>query len=103
MHSYNSAYADKVISFLVDSGVSVVTNPPDNSVLQGSYNGYPRRRRHTRIDELREAGVTVGIGHDSVLDPGTTTVSRTRWTPRSFSSTTHTWRVAATFRRCGRC
>jgi cytosine deaminase len=68
MHSYNSAYADKVTSLLVDSGVSVVTNPPDNSVLQGSYNGYPRRRRHTRIDELREAGVTVGIGHDSVLD-----------------------------------
>ncbi|MFO7926810.1 amidohydrolase family protein, partial [Natronomonas sp.] len=49
--------------------VSVVTNPPDNSVLQGSYDDYPRRRGHTRIDELREAGVTVGIGHDSVLDP----------------------------------
>jgi cytosine deaminase len=69
MHSYNNAYADKLISLLADSGVSVVTNPPDNSVLQGSYDDYPRRRGHTRIDELREAGVTVGIGHDSVLDP----------------------------------
>jgi cytosine deaminase len=69
MHSYNNAYADKVISLLADSGVSVVTNPPDNSVLQGSYDDYPRRRGHTRIDGLREAGVTVGIGHDSVLDP----------------------------------
>lgn len=69
MHSYNNAYADKLISLLADSGVSVVTNPPDNSVLQGSYDDYPRRRGHTRIDELRAAGVTVGIGHDSVMDP----------------------------------
>jgi len=69
MHSYTNAYADKLIALLADSGVSVLTNPPDNSVLQGSYDDYPRRRGHTRIDELREAGVTVGIGHDSVLDP----------------------------------
>ncbi|WP_251344176.1 cytosine deaminase [Haloplanus halophilus] len=69
MHSYNNAYADKVISLLAESGVGVVTNPPDNSVLQGSYDDYPRRRGHTRIDELHEAGVTVGLGHDSVLDP----------------------------------
>jgi len=69
MHSYNNAYADKLISLLSESGVSVVTNPPDNSILQGAYDDYPRRRGHTRIDELREAGVTVGLGHDSVLDP----------------------------------
>ncbi|MBB6647242.1 cytosine deaminase [Halobellus ruber] len=69
MHSYNNAYADKLISLLADSGVSVVTNPPDNSILQGAYDDYPRRRGHTRIDQLREAGVTVGLGHDSVLDP----------------------------------
>ena len=69
MHSYNNAYAEKLISLLADSGVSVVTNPPDNSVLQGSYDDYPHRRGHTRADQLREAGVTVGIGHDSVLDP----------------------------------
>jgi len=69
MHSYNNAYADKLISMLAESGVSVVTNPPDNSVLQGAYDDYPRRRGHTRIDELRGAGVTVGLGHDSVLDP----------------------------------
>ncbi|WP_251329928.1 cytosine deaminase [Haloplanus pelagicus] len=69
MHSYNNAYADKLISLLAESGVSVVTNPPDNSVLQGSYDDYPRRRGHTRIDELRAADVTVGVGHDSVLDP----------------------------------
>jgi len=69
MHSYSNAYADKLASLLAESGVSVVTNPPDNSVLQGSYDDYPRRRGHTRVDQLRAAGVTVGIGHDSVMDP----------------------------------
>ncbi|MFB6117148.1 cytosine deaminase [Halosegnis sp.] len=69
MHSYDNAYAAKVVSLLAESGVSVVTNPPDNAVLQGSYDDYPRRRGHTRIDQLQTAGVTVGLGHDSVLDP----------------------------------
>ncbi|GAB7021238.1 cytosine deaminase [Halostagnicola bangensis] len=69
MHSYSNAYAAKVISLLAESGASVITNPPDNAVLQGRYDDYPRRRGHTRIDELREADVTVGIGHDSVMDP----------------------------------
>jgi len=68
MHSYNNSYADKLMSLLAESGVSVVTNPPDNAVLQGAYDDYPRRRGHTRVDELRDAGVTVGIGHDSQQD-----------------------------------
>ncbi|AUV81593.1 N-isopropylammelide isopropylaminohydrolase [Salinigranum rubrum] len=69
MHSYSNAYADKLISLVTESGVSVVTNPPDNSVLQGRYDDYPRRRGHTRIDQLHDAGVTVALGHDSVMDP----------------------------------
>ncbi|MFC6722950.1 amidohydrolase family protein [Halobium palmae] len=69
LHSYPNSYASKVISLLSDSGVSVITNPPDNSVLQGRHDDYPRRRGHTRIDELHNAGVTVGLGHDSVMDP----------------------------------
>ncbi|WP_318569742.1 cytosine deaminase [Salinigranum marinum] len=69
MHSYPNAYADKLLSLLRESGVSIVTNPPDNSVLQGRYDDYPRRRGHTRIDQLHDAGVTVAIGHDSVMDP----------------------------------
>jgi cytosine/creatinine deaminase len=69
MHSYSNSYANKLISLLATSGVSVVTNPPDNAVLQGRYDDYPRRRGHTRIDQLHDADVTVGIGHDSVMDP----------------------------------
>lgn len=69
MHSYPNSYADKLIAMIAESGLRVVTNPPDNAVLQGRYDDYPRRRGHTRIDELQAAGVTVGLGHDSVMDP----------------------------------
>ena len=68
LHSYPNAYADKLIRLLAESGVSVITNPLSNAVLQGRYDDYPRRRGHTRIDELREAGVTVGVGQDDVVD-----------------------------------
>jgi len=68
MHSYPNAYANKLISLLAKSDVTVITNPLDNSVLQGAHDDYPRRRGHTRVDELLDAGVTVGIGHDSVMD-----------------------------------
>jgi cytosine deaminase len=47
----------------------IVTNPLDNSVLQGRFDGYPIRRGHTRVKQLTEAGVNVCIGHDSVMDP----------------------------------
>jgi cytosine deaminase len=69
MHSYGNAYAAKVTALLADAGVNVITNPPVNAVLQGAYDDYPRRRGHTRVDELRAAGVTVGLGQDCVMDP----------------------------------
>jgi cytosine deaminase len=47
----------------------MVTNPLDNSVLQGRFDGYPIRRGHTRVKELLAAGVNVCVGHDSVMDP----------------------------------
>ncbi|MBL8149244.1 MAG: amidohydrolase family protein, partial [Blastocatellia bacterium] len=69
MHSYNNAYAFKLIRQLARSGISIVTNPLDNSVLQGRFDTYPKRRGLTRVKELLEAGVNVAIGHDSVVDP----------------------------------
>ncbi len=69
MHSYPDPYAAKIIELVVASGVQVVANPLDNIVLQGRYDGYPKRRGITRVDELWAAGATVGIGHDSVMDP----------------------------------
>ncbi len=69
LHSYPNPHAAKVVELVADSGVQVVCNPLDNTVLQGRYDGYPRRRGLTRVDALWEAGACVGIGHDSVQDP----------------------------------
>lgn len=69
LHSYENPYAAKVIELVARSGVLVVCNPLDNVVLQGRYDGYPRRRGLTRVDQLRAAGARVGFGHDSVMDP----------------------------------
>ena len=69
MHSYNNAYAYRLINNLKRAGLNMVTNPLDNSVLQGRFDSYPIRRGHTRIKELLAAGVNVAIGHDSVMDP----------------------------------
>ncbi|QJT08351.1 cytosine deaminase [Oceanidesulfovibrio marinus] len=69
MHSYNNAYAAKLIGLLARAGVGVITNPFDNSILQARGDSYPKRRGITRVDELLAAGVTVGIGHDSIMDP----------------------------------
>ncbi|MFZ0215840.1 MAG: cytosine deaminase [Candidatus Dormiibacterota bacterium] len=69
MHSYNNAYAGRLITNVARAGMHVVTNPLDNAVLQGRFDSYPIRRGHTRIKELQQAGVTVAIGHDSVMDP----------------------------------
>ncbi len=69
MHSYANPYAAKVCELVASAGIQVVANPLDNIVLQGRYDGYPRRRGITRVDQLWAAGATVGFGHDSVIDP----------------------------------
>ena len=69
MHSFPEEVATEAIDLVVKSGVQVVANPLDNIVLQGRGDTYPRRRGITRIPELMEAGATVGVGHDSIMDP----------------------------------
>jgi len=69
MHSYNAAYAARLITNIARAGLHMVTNPLDNAVLQGRFDTGPIRRGHTRVKQLREAGVNVAIGHDSVMDP----------------------------------
>jgi cytosine deaminase len=69
MGSYNNAYAGRLITNIARAGLHMVTNPLDNSVLQGRFDTGPIRRGHTRIKELIAAGVNVSIGHDSVMDP----------------------------------
>jgi cytosine deaminase len=69
MHNYNNDYAFKLMGIAARAGVNFITNPFDNAVLQNRRDGYPRRRGHTRVDELDAAGVNVSIGHDSIMDP----------------------------------
>lgn len=69
MHNYNNDYAHKLIGNIARAGMSMVTNPFDNSVLQNRLDGYPRKRGHTRVDEMLARGINVCIGHDSIMDP----------------------------------
>jgi cytosine deaminase len=69
MHSYNAAYAYRLVTNIARAGLHMVTNPLDNAVLQGRFDAGPVRRGHTRVKQLQAAGVNVAIGHDSVMDP----------------------------------
>lgn len=69
MHSYSNAYAFKLFGWLKRAGIHIIANPPDNIVLQGRFDTYPKRRGMTRVKELLEFGINVAVGHDSVMDP----------------------------------
>jgi cytosine deaminase len=69
MHSYDNAYAFKLIRLLAAAQVNVIANPFDNVILQGRFDTYPKRRGITRVKELLAAGVNVALGHDSIMDP----------------------------------
>ncbi len=69
MHSYNNAYAYRLMGWIIRSGMNVTANPFDNIILQAREDTYPKRRGMTRVKELLSAGVNVGMGHDSIMDP----------------------------------
>jgi len=69
MHSYDNAYAFKLLRLLARAQVNVVANPFDNIVLQGRFDTYPKRRGIARVKELLASGVNVALGHDSIMDP----------------------------------
>jgi cytosine deaminase len=69
MHSYDNAYAFKLLRLLAKAQVNVIANPFDNVVLQGRFDTYPKRRGITRVKELLASGVNVALGHDSIMDP----------------------------------
>ena len=81
MHSYNQAYAYRLITNIARAGLHMVTNPLDNSVLQGRFDTGPMRRGHTRVKELMAAGVNVchrpRLG-DGPLVPARATATRCR-------------------------
>lgn len=69
MGSYNNAYAFKMMSKFKKAGINFISCPTENCYLQGRYDGYPRRRGITRIDQLVEAGCNVSFAQDSISDP----------------------------------
>jgi cytosine deaminase len=66
--AYDEAHAQRVIERCADAGLSFVTNPPTNFLLQGRHDQHPKRRGITRVDQLREAGLTVAAGQDCIQD-----------------------------------
>jgi cytosine deaminase len=69
MHSMDNYYVSKLIPLMAEAEVSAVANPLINIVIQGRHDTYPKRRGMTRVPELMAAGITVGLGHDCVMDP----------------------------------
>jgi cytosine deaminase len=68
-HSYNNAYAFKLMGFLQRTHINFVANPLINITLQGRADTYPKRRGVTRVKELWQQGQNVSLGHDCVQDP----------------------------------
>ena len=64
----DDAYADAVIAGCARAGITVVSNPVTNLVLQGRGDRGLVRRGTTRIGELLAAGVPVAFGQDCVRD-----------------------------------
>jgi cytosine deaminase len=69
MHSMDNYYVSKLIPLIAEAGVAAIANPLINITLQGRHDTYPKRRGMTRVKELMAAGITVGFGHDCVMDP----------------------------------
>lgn len=69
MHNYDNDYTAKLIPLLKRAQINIITNPFSNSLLQNRLDGYPRKRGHTRVDQLLQAGVNVSIGNDNIMDP----------------------------------
>ncbi len=68
-HSYNNAYAGKLLGFIQRTCINFIANPLINITLQGRTDTYPKRRGVTRVKELWQLGQNVSLGHDCVQDP----------------------------------
>ncbi len=69
MGSYNDAYCTKLFRVLKESGINFNSCPTESLHLQGRADRFPKRRGITRIKELRDAGLNVCLGQDSIADP----------------------------------
>lgn len=61
-------YAARVIAKCAEAGLTIVSNPATNLVIQGRSDRGLVRRGLTRIPEFRAVGVSVCLGQDNVCD-----------------------------------
>jgi len=66
--AYDENHALRVIDLVAEAEIPIISSPGTNLMLQGRTDQHPKRRGITRIDQLRAAGVTVGIGQDNIQD-----------------------------------
>ena len=66
--AYDDPHAARVVDLAAEAGLKFVTNPTTNLLLQGRHDGHPKRRGLTRVDDLRDAGLTVAAGQDCIRD-----------------------------------
>lgn len=69
MGSYNDAYTTKLFRLLKESEINFNSCPTESLHLQGRAENYPKRRGITRIKQLRDAGLNIALGQDSIADP----------------------------------
>lgn len=69
MHSYNNAYCSKLFRLLKKSKINFIALPTENMHLQGRFDGYPKIRGITRVKEIKDAGMNICFGQDSMQDP----------------------------------
>ncbi len=69
MHSMDNYYVSKLLPLMAEAEMAAIPNPLINMMLQGRHDTYPKRRGLTRIPQLMEMGICVGLGQDCVMDP----------------------------------
>jgi cytosine deaminase len=66
--AYDDYYAAKVIGWVKQAQIHMVSNPVTNLMIEGRLDKQPIRRGITRIKELIAAGVNVAYGQDCIKD-----------------------------------
>ena len=68
MAAWEEDYVHRAVQRIAEVGVSIITNPATNLILQGRQDGLTPRRGLPPVKALIEAGVRVGCGQDCVQD-----------------------------------
>jgi cytosine deaminase len=68
MAAWDDAQAARLVRRAAEVGVSIITNPATNLVIQGREDRQPIRRGITRVKELMAGGVNVAAGQDNLFD-----------------------------------